>query len=74
MKYDVQTIFDSAIRLKHDVNGNPRYYISASLFVGEDGKMFRPFNAVKYRGKQFQEGWVFTSYNLKRSIEIALGG
>ena len=74
MKHDVQTIVDSAIRLKHDVNGNPRYYIPAFLFVGDDGKMFRPFNAVKYRGKQYAEGLVFQSYNLKRSIEIAIGG
>lgn len=74
MKHDAQTLFDSAIRLKHDLNGNPRYYIRASLFIGDDGKMFRPSNAAKYRGKQFQEGWVFTSYNLKRSIEISIGG
>jgi len=69
---NVNDIVADAIRLENDVNGNPRYYISAMSFVGQNGKMYRPFNAVKYRGKKYAEGWVFQSYNLKRSVEYAI--
>lgn len=68
----VKEIVDSAIRLKSDINGNPRYYISAMDFSTKNGVRFRPAHANKYRGRQFAAGWTFQSYNLKRSVEIAI--
>lgn len=63
----VKCIFESAERIKSDVNGNPRYFIHEMQFTGADGRMYRPAYATKYRGKR--NGWTFQSYNLKRSIE-----
>lgn len=68
----VKGIVDSAIRIDSDVNGNPRYYIPVFMFSGADNKFFRPAYANKYRGKKYGAGWVFQSYNLTRSVEIAL--
>ena len=62
---------ENAIRLPSDVNGNPRYYLSVCSFFGEGGVKYRPFNATMYRGKKYGAGWVFQSYNLERSLQIA---
>lgn len=68
----VDGIVKSAIRLDSDVNGNPRYYIPIFMFGDDAGKWFRPAYANKYRGKRYGAGWAFQSYNLKRSVEIAI--
>lgn len=68
----VKGIVDSAIRLDNDVNGNPRYYIPVFMFIGKNGKWFRPAYANKYRGKRYGAGWAFQSYNLELSIERAI--
>ena len=59
-----EKVYQSAIRLDNDLNGNPRYYVAAYHFMN-DGKFYNPKNATKYRGKKFGLGWVFQSYNLR---------
>ena len=67
----------SAERLKSDINGNPRYYISCIHFA-DDGdaplgnRMYRPAFANKYRGKKYGAGWVFQSYYLADDVQCAL--
>jgi len=53
---------DAFTRLANDVNGNPRYYLP--LFLAPE-KVARQCGAVKYRGKQYGDGWVFQTYNLQ---------
>lgn len=57
-----------AVKINHDINGNPRYYIGASNFRDIDGNFIRPVYAKKYRGKKFGAGWIFQSYNLNYSL------
>jgi hypothetical protein len=66
MKTTIKLTESDFIRLPCDVNGNPRYYLPAFL-VHEDAARAR--EAVKYRGKNYGEGWVFQTYNLKGDIE-----
>jgi hypothetical protein len=53
-------------RIASDVNGNPRYYLSA--YMAEESAA-RKLGAVKYRGKQYGAGWVFQTYSLRGVIE-----
>ena len=57
---DFVTVSDFT-KIKHDVNGNPRYYLP--LFLTTEEKA-REAGGVIYRGKQFGSGWVFQSYSL----------
>ena len=69
----VNEIEKAAIRLDNDVNGNPRYYISAIHFISPETKrMVKPYNGNVYRGRKYGSGYVFQSYNLKRTIEFAI--
>lgn len=58
----------SAVRLNNDVNGNPRYYISAEWFRNQSGELVRPRHCKKFRGK-ISKGWVFTSFSLESDLE-----
>ena len=71
LKQMVKGVVDSAIRLDSDMYGNPRYGIPVFMFNDRNNKWFRPVHANKYRGKRYGALWVFQSYNLKRSVEIA---
>lgn len=64
------------VRLKHDVNGNPRYYVGAydlAALVGvavDDLPHFaRKAGFQKYRGTQYGAGYVTQSYNLSHSVD-----
>ena len=70
----IADLVKSSIALPHDVNGNPRRYIPVYMFVGADGKFFRPKYATKYRGKKYGPGWVFSSYNLQEELHYSLEG
>jgi len=69
---NAREIAQSAIRLDNDINGNPRYYIPVFMFWDTLGKGVRPMGAVKYRGKRYGPGWVFTSYALENDIRDCL--
>jgi hypothetical protein len=58
-----------AVKINYDVNGNPRYYISASEFRNQEGNFVRPAFADKYRGKKYGAGWVFQSYSLNSTLK-----
>tara|TARA_A100001391_G_C5034396_1_gene269223 strand:+ start:98 stop:340 length:243 start_codon:yes stop_codon:yes gene_type:complete len=62
-----EQIYQSAIRLDNDLNGNPRYYVAAYHFMN-NGKFYNPKHATKYKGKKFGFGWVFQSYNLRMDL------
>jgi len=77
MNYTAQEITETATRIKHDVNGNPRYYISAAMFRTvklENGihGFYRPAFCKKYTGKKFRAGWIFQSYSLANDIRDTL--
>ena len=54
------------VRIKSDVNGNPRYYLP--VFMAEE-KAVRKIGGVKYRGKRYEAGWVFQSYALQSEVD-----
>ena len=53
---------DNYIRLDNCINGNPRYYLP--VYLAQENNA-RELGGVKYRGKQYGAGWVFSSYNLQ---------
>lgn len=64
------------VRLKHDVNGNPRYYVGAydlAALVGvsvDDLPLFaKKVGFRAYRGKKYGVGYVVQSYSLPRTVE-----
>jgi hypothetical protein len=57
---------DDFTRISSDINGNPRYYLP--LFMAEESKA-RKLGAVKYRGKQYGDGWVFQTYSLQSEVD-----
>ena len=59
----MKIIIDDFIKIKHDINGNPRYYLPIDKLEGLTHKQINKTGGVKYRGKQYREGYVFTSYN-----------
>jgi hypothetical protein len=63
MKTQITT--DDFTRINSDVNGNPRYYVPGYLV---DEPTARRLGAVKYRGKQYGDGWVFQSYNIHSDV------
>ena len=63
MKTQITT--DDFTRIKSDVCGNPRYYVPGYLV---DEPTARRLGAVKYRGKQYGDGWVFQSYNIHSDV------
>jgi hypothetical protein len=65
-------ILYSAIRLKRDVNGNPRYYFARDLFPPMTDKTRRAAGLTLYRGKRYSAGYVMQSYNLGSDIVHAL--
>ena len=65
----IKDLLDSAIRLKDDVDGNPRYYIPVYMFTDTEGNMIRPKYCTKYKGKRWGAGWVFRSYNLAYDLK-----
>ena len=61
-------------RVKHDVNGKPRYIVSfkaLGLPTGESTAKTRAAGLKKYRGKDFN-GFVFTSYYTEHDLERIL--
>ena len=68
---EARDIAECATRLNNDINGNPRFYLSCIQF-SDDGGMYRPAFADKYRGKKYGAGWVFTSYYLANDVQCAL--
>nr|DAV86483.1 MAG TPA: hypothetical protein [Caudoviricetes sp.] len=63
------------VRLKNDVNGNPRYYVGAydlAALVGVRADQLPRFAGKtgfnKYRGKRYGGGYVVSSYNLDQSV------
>ena len=63
------------VRLKNDVNGNPRYYVGAydlATLVGVHVDQLPRFAGKagfhKYRGKRYRGGYVVSSYNLDQSL------
>ena len=54
-------------RLKHDINGNPRYVCSWIVFrtktYNEAVKLANTIGGKKYNNKTFAGGIVFTSFN-----------
>ena len=52
------------VRLDNDVYGNPRYYIPIFLLPRMDDKRRRKGGLVKYRGRKYGAGYVFTSYSV----------
>jgi len=73
-RLNARDIAESAIKVDNDINGNPRYYIACYLFTDSRGRMVRPRGAVKYRGKRYGAGWIFSSYALESDIQHALDG
>jgi len=59
------------LRLPNDINGNPRYYLPFYLTTEV---MARKAYAVKYRGKRYGKGWVFSSYALQEEVIDTLNG
>lgn len=64
------------VRLKNDVNGNPRYYVgaydlAALVGVSVDGLQNIAGRAgfKKYRGNKYGAGYVTQSYNLSHSVD-----
>ncbi len=72
MVHEAHRIAEFAIRLDNDLNGNPRYYIPAFMFITGVGGWYRPSYAVKYRGKKYGAGWVFQSYVLANDLYKSL--
>lgn len=68
---EARDIADRAVRLNNDVYGNPRFYLSVTDFW-DNGGMYRPAFANKYRGKKYGAGWVFQSYYLADDVQGAL--
>jgi hypothetical protein len=60
------------IKIKHDINGNPRYYLPINKLEGLTHKQINKTGGVKYRGKQYGEGYVFTSYNNDEIIKLLM--
>ena len=63
------------VRLKNDVNGNPRYYVGAydlaalvGVHVDQLPKLAGKAGFRKYRGKRYGTGYVVVSYNLDQSL------
>ena len=71
-RYTIQEKLDASIRLKNDINGNPRFYIPCYYFSNGKAEFRRPNFANKYRGRQYGAGWVFQSYNLKEELKLEL--
>ena len=65
-------IAQAAVKMKCDINGNPRYYVPCYHFRTAPGKYFRPAFANMYRGKKFGAGWVFQSYSLENDIRRSI--
>jgi hypothetical protein len=70
------------IRVKNDVNGNPRYVIHFLYLLNENEcngltldqkfnlalKKSKKIGGKQYRGKEFGGGIVFQSYNIQETI------
>lgn len=62
-------------RVNNDVNGNPRYvvhFLSLNLDSAKPTDKTRSVGLSKYRGKDFNGGFVFTSYNVDQDLERIL--
>lgn len=64
------------VRLKNDVNGNPRYYVGlydlaalAGVSVDDLPQFAGKAGFKKYRGNQYGAGYVTQSYNLQNSVD-----
>lgn len=58
-------------RISNDVNGNPRYlihYLNLGLEIYESTKQTRKAGFKIYRGKNFDGGFVFSSYSVESDI------
>lgn len=53
-------------RIASDYCGNPRYYLP--IYLAPEA-IARKLGAVKYRGKQYGEGWVFQTYSLQSECD-----
>lgn len=69
------TLGNVFVRLKNDINGNPRYYVGAydlSALVGVHVDQLPQFAGKagfhKYCGKRYGTGYVVVSYNLDQSL------
>lgn len=56
---------DNFERLPSDTNGNPRYYLP--VYLTSTAKARKAYG-VKYRGKKYGPGWVFSSYSLQAEV------
>lgn len=63
---------ESAIRIKLDVNGNPRYYVPFFLFPIMSDKTRLKAGLNKYRGKAYGRGYVLQSYDIQGDLAFAL--
>ena len=61
---------DNFTRIDNDINGNPRYYLPIYLLDELTHKEINQCGGVKYRGKKYGPGYVFTSYNINDTIKI----
>jgi hypothetical protein len=58
------------VKIPHDINGNPRYYIAYYYINPKMTKSQKSKAALRvYRGKKFVKGYVFQSYELPSSID-----
>lgn len=66
-------IASNCVRLKRDINGNPRYYVPAHFFDFAPGtQAARDLGFFKYRGSEYDSGFVIQSYDLTSDIQTAL--
>ncbi len=71
--YTPEEITNEAVKINNNANGNPRYYISVTMFRDDEtNKFYRPQYCRKYTGKRYGAGWVFTSYSLENDIRKAM--
>jgi len=64
-------------RVDNDINGNPRFVIHFLTLGLKDYEATRKtveYGLSKYRAKWYGGGFVFSSYNLKDSLEWILEG
>lgn len=57
-------------RIDNDINGNPRYYLPIYLLKELTHKQINQCGGVKYRGKKYGAGYVFTTYNIHDEIQM----
>ena len=64
----------SVMRINNCVNGNPRYvvhFLALGLKEYKSNDLTRQSGLKLYRGKKFGGGFVFSSYNVKDSLQFA---